>query len=252
MSNIQSNNFLRFPHEAYTKPEPELPPASVHLTLLEPGDEQNELKSTAIGSIVNASPQNAAFDRALDCLIPRELPKSIEIAPNMVDKGSFMAKLEPIPYAPGFFSDVTSKFVNLHGRPIAVVMVGKVRVPFYASSGQNPKKGVTPGKWYPLLGICQKTGWFNKTPKMKEYYGSEKLMAAAKNLDRFIGDVREDIETAPRVLPDDELLVRNFINRDMDPVRSELGAARHIETMAALIQKDIIPSVYVAESFLTF
>jgi hypothetical protein len=248
MSNVQSSNLLSFPHEPYTKPEQERAPDSVHLKLLKPGDEQ----TTVTCSILNARPQNIIFDRALYDISPRELPKASKTTPTMNEKKLFLAKLEQIPYARGSFGVTKSKIVNLSGRPVAVVRIGDVRVPFYASSGMNRKKGVTPGKWYPILGICPKTGWFNKTTNMQHYYGSEKLKEAATNLDKFIGDVRGDIETAPPVLRDGEYLVQNFINKDMDPVANQQGSQHHIEKMAALIQKDIIPRVHVTEEFLVF
>jgi hypothetical protein len=213
--------------------------------LREAGDKQQEVKSAAIGSIVTASPANINFDWAINNISPSPQPRKIETTPVVMDKKTFRATLEKIPYGVGFFGSVESKIVNFDHRPVAVVRIGRVMVPFYLSSGRSPMEGVTPGKWYPLLGISPKDGWFNKTPNMKDYYRSPKLLEAAKNLDRFIGDVRNDSENAPPVPPEGQYLARNFINRHMDPrPHSSLDPQKvykHIERMAQRIENGVPP-----------
>jgi len=84
---------------------------------------------------------------------------------------------------------ITSPLLTVAGRQIVVVRVNGVRVPFYRSSGKNPKDGVTPGKWYPFFGIHRNgNGWFNKFKGMDRYYDIPELQKVAEILDNTIGD----------------------------------------------------------------
>ena len=62
------------------------------------------------------------------------------------------------------------------------------RLPFYRSSGNNPKPGVIVGQWYPFFGIYKGAGtdsWIMKrsSKEMAEYYGSNALKETCEYLD---------------------------------------------------------------------
>jgi hypothetical protein len=109
-------------------------------------------------------------------------------------------KLEPIsakvmPTPGGLFKDQVVRIVNYQDRAIVVVRVNGVRVPFYCSSGNAAKEGVTPGRWYPIFGIGP-DGWINKGTErgISQYYGMPNLRATAQALDASLGDIRSAME----------------------------------------------------------
>ncbi|MDR2413346.1 MAG: hypothetical protein LBD50_04025 [Rickettsiales bacterium] len=72
--------------------------------------------------------------------------------------------LEPLPTVNGG----TTPIGNISGRSVVVVNVNGRKVPFYVSSGKAGKDalGIPSGQWYPLVGIGDQGGWFNKMPDM--------------------------------------------------------------------------------------
>ena len=40
-----------------------------------------------------------------------------------------------------------------HGRPVMLIDIDDVRVPFYVSTGKGGKKNVPVGQWYPFFGM---------------------------------------------------------------------------------------------------
>jgi hypothetical protein len=70
-------------------------------------------------------------------------------------------KIQEIPYEKKVWKSVgnvsietgSSKIVKYNERPIILLDINGVNVPFYQSTGLAGKKNVEPGKWYPVLGI---------------------------------------------------------------------------------------------------
>ena len=115
-----------------------------------------------------------------------------------------------------------AEVVKFEIRPIVLVDINGVKVPFYISTGEGGKAETVVGQWYPFFGI-DKSLWFNKTDgkDMAEYYGSPKLKAAAEWLNANIGDVRNT------KLPTADYESAQFlkaVNQDMDPVPNEPGS----------------------------
>lgn len=120
---------------------------------------------------------------------------------------------------------ITTPIVNYSDRAVVVLVVNGHRIPFYLSSGQNPKPGVASGAWYPIFGIGP-DGWINKgsSKGIAEYYGSSQLRSIARKLDSAIGDIREELSDSTRFgwVKSDGLAV---INQGLNPVSSGGGIA---------------------------
>ena len=118
-------------------------------------------------------------------------PIEIEITNNAGNKmqggmiGPWSGKATMLNYKDGYTAP---------NRPMVVVKVNGHNVPFYLSSGEAGKDalGVSSGKWYPIFGINEESGWVNKgtIAEMKTHYGSPELKAIADHLDSTIGDIR--------------------------------------------------------------
>lgn len=112
-----------------------------------------------------------------------------------------------------------SKIFSLNGRrPMVVVKINSVNVPFYISTGRGGKENVETGKWYPVFGIGP-DGWLNKGSQgaINTYYGSPIFEKISEILDCKLGDLRDD----PRLplvdsFEDEEAL--SVINKDINPV----------------------------------
>ncbi len=104
--------------------------------------------------------------------------------------------------------------IDYSGRKIVMRNVNGVMVPFYLSTGSGGKADVPSGKWYPFFGIGQ-DGWINKTggKEMANYYGSQALRQAAEELDRTVGDIRND-DSIPKVGRTGRHI--DFINQNFD------------------------------------
>lgn len=116
-------------------------------------------------------------------------------------------------------NEITTPVVNIAGRPMALVNVNGVRVPFYISTGSGGKKNVEVGKWYPIFGIGA-DGWFNKgnEEEINDYYGSPELKEVAEWLDSNIGDIRnENLVTFDDISSDVNNDVREQFNADLSP-----------------------------------
>lgn len=84
-------------------------------------------------------------------------------------------------------------FFLYENRLMVLADVDGVEIPFYISSGENPKEGVNPGEWYPIFGIGD-DGWLIKTSRLggiKTSYNSEKLQIIKKILDSTFGDLEK-------------------------------------------------------------
>ena len=84
------------------------------------------------------------------------------------------------------------------GRPIVMIGINGVKVPFYMSTGAGGKKNIDAGKWYPIFGISPVTGWFNKgltEQAINEYHNSPELRAVAEWLNNQFPDAlkRKDL-----------------------------------------------------------
>ncbi len=98
----------------------------------------------------------------------------------------------------------TSPIFQVSGRPMILVEVNGVRIPFYRSSGSGGKKNVPIAHWYPIFGIGKEVilidpesgekflsgGWFNKGPTEEDitnYYGVTEFREISQFLDSVIG-----------------------------------------------------------------
>ncbi|MGJ0508551.1 MAG: hypothetical protein ACR652_15795 [Methylocystis sp.] len=196
-------------------------------------------RAAMMEQITSTNTNNTDFARNLEER-KTSIASSAVSALTPVGGNSIYAQLESIPYKKTSEGILTSTFVRLSDRPMAAVRIGPVRVPFYISSGQVAKAGITPGKWYPILGLGDKTGWLNKTDNMAFYYNSPKLREAAERLDRDVGDIRDD-ETIPAF--ETKKRVADFLNKDMLQIEpTDEGGAAHIEAMAQLIEDGVAPN----------
>jgi hypothetical protein len=122
-------------------------------------------------------------------------------------------------------TSIASPIVNYEGRAIVVLEVNGHRVPFYCSSGENAKLGVTPGKWYPIFGVGN-GGWINKGSEkgIASYYGSSQLRTLAGKLDNGIGDIRGELGDMTKfgTAKADALAV---INQGLNPVAKPTSIA---------------------------
>ncbi len=80
-----------------------------------------------------------------------------------------------------------SSIINIGKRPVVIVDIYGVNVPFYMSSGAAGKETIVPGQWYPFFGIA-KTGWLNKTneTEMANYYDIPEFKLVAETLNNSI------------------------------------------------------------------
>ena len=155
------------------------------------------------------STEGAAFINAY----VRKLPENIGKEPNerynrknrpskihmkMINKlekkldASSRLKLQKFGFKGPDGEEYDSSIITIGKRPVVIVDIYGVNVPFYMSSGAGSKETVTPGKWYPFFGVA-KTGWFNKTnaADMTSYYGVPEFERAAEILNSLI--TRNDI-----------------------------------------------------------
>lgn len=110
----------------------------------------------------------------------------------------------------------TSFVVDNDGRPLVVAEVNGVNVPFYISTGLGGKEGVATGQWYPIFGISETSGWFNKgsQEQINNFYGNDDLRSVSEWLNKR-GDLRGDVRI-PKV--EDPDLDFSVINRDMNQI----------------------------------
>jgi hypothetical protein len=121
---------------------------------------------------------------------------------------ALISRLENFPSSKGSYPFMVNSM-----RGFATIRFGKLRFPFYQSSGQQDKPGVSRGKWYPCFGISG--GWivkYNVGERLPgNYYGSAKLREAALLLNG-VCDMRHT-KSLP-VFEDEERDVLAFLNRD--------------------------------------
>jgi hypothetical protein len=126
-----------------------------------------------------------------------------------------------------------SGIISFAGRKIVVVDVDGFRIPFYLSTGHGGKANVTSGKWYPFFGISE-DGWLNKLGEneINGYYGSDILREISEELDRQIGDIRNDA-----TIPEVGVRGRHIdaINQSLSP--TENGHADTVKDITANIER---------------
>lgn len=118
-------------------------------------------------------------------------------------------------------------------RAFTVVDINGESMPFYLSSGLNPKEGVTPGKWYPCFGIYTKGfgQWINKgsSKEIASYYRIPAFKEAGEYLDKTIGDIRQEAKdySGPHIMTDDDETIINqgFIARSAYSLPEEQKAS---------------------------
>ena len=112
----------------------------------------------------------------------------------------------------------SSPIITYAGRPIVVVDVNGIDIPFYVSTGSGGKENVPTGKWYPIFGLDKDTGWFNKGGNedvIANYYDVPSLRAAAEWLDENVGDIRK---SGKGVIPSIDKEANNYLGRVPDPL----------------------------------
>jgi hypothetical protein len=146
-------------------------------------------------------------------------PSAGEHAQQLAAKSGL--RFAPIPsliYVDKKITRIDSPIVNSDDRALVVLIVNGHRIPFYLSSGQNAKAGVSSGQWYPIFGIGS-NGWINKgsAEGIAQYYGSSQLKNIARKLDSAIGDIRDQLSDSTRFgwVKSDGIAV---INQGLNPV----------------------------------
>ena len=115
----------------------------------------------------------------------------------------------------------SSPIVTYAGRPIVVVDVNGVDIPFYISTGSGGKENVPVGKWYPIFGLDKDTGWFNKGGSedvIANYYNVPSLRSAAEWLDENVGDIRK---SSKGVVPSIDKEAKTIYGKSPDPLALE-------------------------------
>jgi hypothetical protein len=144
----------------------------------------------------------------------------------------------------------SSPIVTYAGRPIIVVDVNGIDIPFYVSTGSGGKENVPVGQWYPIFGLDKDTGWFNKGGSedlIANYYNVPALRAAAEWLDENVGDIRKsskgvvpsidkEAKTIYGKVPDP--LALEAINKDVQgaPMGSNEALATRVQTIDKLME----------------
>lgn len=103
-----------------------------------------------------------------------------------------------------------TKIVDYANRKMVLAHINGYKIPFYCSSGSNPKENVKPGEWFPHFGIGS-DGWINKyhddslprtksgkVRSMTNGWGVTAIHDVKQWLDRNVGDIREDT-SVPRI-----------------------------------------------------
>jgi hypothetical protein len=133
--------------------------------------------------------------------------------------------------------EIESPVAEFSDRPMVLVNVNGVRIPFYISTGMGGKKEVAVGEWYPIFGI--KDGWFNKGDQddINDFYGSPELKEVAEWLNSNIGDIRA--ENIPQIIEaDEEEFAEQQLNRDVSPVGYGYNPFLNIREAVARISGD--------------
>jgi hypothetical protein len=91
-----------------------------------------------------------------------------------------------------------NKVVQISGRPIVVVDVDGIPIPFYVSTGRGGKASVASNQWYPFWGIGS-DGWFNKGTEdmIRSQYNNPKLQNIANILNKNFKDVLNHVDELP-------------------------------------------------------
>lgn len=184
-----------------------------------------------IEEIERDNPNAETFSRQLD-----EIATPLR-ADETTARKPIIERLCLIPYSGRDSFWRSSKLVRVGGRVMAAIRLGKIRVPFYLSSGLSPKHDVTPGRWYPFFGIGD-DNWLNKANGMSEYYGSALLREVAEQLDAEIGDIRNETAYANHnipTFPSGQYQIADFMNKDMTPI--ELNDSNHWETIKKKVEE---------------
>lgn len=133
----------------------------------------------------------------------------------------------------------SSQIIVYNDRPIVIVTINGINVPFYRSTGKGGKTDVQANKWYPFFGIGS-DGWINKTSGstgINDYYGSDALRQMANMLDTSI---TEDMLATARSqtsvgTPATSQATYDLINQVFPHTPTDLGKANALKTVEANI-----------------
>lgn len=100
--------------------------------------------------------------------------------------GSKLTEIKGVPV-------MIENFGVFDGRPIIMVRIEDMTLPFYASTGTAGKTEVATGKWEFFGGIDPVSQWFNKgnINAINSHYDIPELKQIADALNRVVGDVRD-------------------------------------------------------------
>jgi hypothetical protein len=155
-------------------------------------------------------------------------------------------------------NETMSSIANIAGRPIVLVNINGVSVPFYASTGSGGKSNVPTNSWYPIFGISHQNGWFNKgftEEQINDMYGSPELKAVADFLNKNLANPLAMVPDLPKALGGQEyedLLMA--INVDMEPTGGSTSKAakilkENIESVVETIKTPVIRTGWNPTSF---
>jgi DNA polymerase III epsilon subunit-like protein/predicted DNA-binding transcriptional regulator YafY len=117
-------------------------------------------------------------------------------------------------------NETMMSIANVAGRPIVLVNINGVSVPFYASTGSGGKTSVPTNKWYPIFGISPQTSWFNKgftEEQINNMYDSPELKAVADFLNANLANPLAMVPDIPKAAGEQEYQdLLAAINTDMD------------------------------------
>lgn len=117
---------------------------------------------------------------------------------------------------------IKSPIFTVDGRPIVLVDVNGVRIPFYQSTGRGGKRNAS-GKWYPIFGIgksdliydreykrfVDRGTWFNKGDTYESidtYYGVPEFKRIATILNDMDDLTKIEFNDAGETIPEDEVI----------------------------------------------
>lgn len=155
-------------------------------------------------------------------------------------------------------NETMSSIANIAGRPIVLVNINGVSVPFYASTGSGGKSNVPTNSWYPIFGISHQNGWFNKgftEEQINDMYGSPELKAVADFLNKNLANPLAMVPDLPKALGGQEyedLLMA--INVDMEPTGGGTSKAAKIlkENIESVVESIRTPVIRTGWDPITF
>jgi DNA polymerase III epsilon subunit-like protein len=154
---------------------------------------------------------------------------------------------------------IQSPIFTVAGRPMALIDVNGIRIPFYQSTGKGGKANPV-GKWYPIFGVgksdlifdqeyrrfVDRGGWFNKGDTfevIENYYGLPEFERIATILNDIDDLTNIDFYNVGQPVPEDEVIELLKKNRSVIPSGQKLPVARESvnHDLWKIINRDLTP-----------